>query len=219
MAPRPRSTATHDHHAPTAPRCYSRIQCHASSIGITGSRASDFTCGPTPVRAQQHVRSRVAGNAARCRPRRLRARDSSLRLQGGGALCGRPRATAPRSRQRGRQIETAYRSAGSAQIRVRESLLLAAVALAHRSVLPLLVEVAREPVRGTVRHDGARAAGRRPMSRNRDRTGTWQISAHCASQWTSAESAWPRRPASQPSIRVRARSITEFRSSSAISHQ
>jgi hypothetical protein len=57
-----------------------------------------------------------------------------------------------------RQVESAYRSAGSVQIRVRESLLLAAVALAHRSVLPLLVEVARAPVGGTVRHDGGRAA-------------------------------------------------------------
>jgi hypothetical protein len=32
------------------------------------------------------------------------------------------------------------------------------VALAHRSALPLLTEVAREPVSGTVRHDGGRAA-------------------------------------------------------------
>jgi hypothetical protein len=61
--------------------------------------------------------------------------------------------------------------------------------------------------------------GRRLMSRNRDRTGTWQISARSASQWTSAEPARLRPPASQPAIRVRARSITEFRSSSAISHQ
>jgi len=50
------------------------------------------------------------------------------------------------------------RSVGSEQIRARESLLLAAVALAQRSVLPLLAEVAREPVSGTVRHDGGRAA-------------------------------------------------------------
>jgi hypothetical protein len=57
-----------------------------------------------------------------------------------------------------RQIESAYRSVGSAQIRARESLLLAAVALAHRSVLPLLSEVARQPVGGTARHDGGRAA-------------------------------------------------------------
>jgi HEAT repeat protein len=57
-----------------------------------------------------------------------------------------------------RLIETAYRSAGSQQIRLRESLLLAAQTLGHRSVLPLLVGVAREPVSGTVRHDGGRAA-------------------------------------------------------------
>jgi hypothetical protein len=57
-----------------------------------------------------------------------------------------------------RQIETAYRSVGSQQTPTRRALLLAAVALAHRSVLPLLAEVAREPVSGVVRHDGGRAA-------------------------------------------------------------
>lgn len=57
-----------------------------------------------------------------------------------------------------RQIEIAYRSVGSEQIGVRKSLLLTANALAHRSVLPLLSEVARQPVSGTVRHDGGRAA-------------------------------------------------------------
>jgi hypothetical protein len=57
-----------------------------------------------------------------------------------------------------RQIETAYRSVDSERIRTRESLLLAAVALAHRSLLPLLSDVARQPVSGTVRHDGGRAA-------------------------------------------------------------
>jgi HEAT repeat protein len=53
-----------------------------------------------------------------------------------------------------REIETSYRSVGDDQIHMRESLLLAANALAHPSSLPLLVDVAREPVRGTASHDG-----------------------------------------------------------------
>jgi hypothetical protein len=57
-----------------------------------------------------------------------------------------------------RLIEAAYRSVDGQQIRVRESLILAAVALANRSVLPLLAEVASEPVSGTTRHDGGRDA-------------------------------------------------------------
>jgi hypothetical protein len=56
------------------------------------------------------------------------------------------------------QIEAAYRSIGEEQIRARESLLLAATALAHPSVLSLLTQVATEPVRGMVQHGGGRAA-------------------------------------------------------------
>jgi hypothetical protein len=56
-----------------------------------------------------------------------------------------------------RQLENAYRSVDDNQIRVRESLLLAASALRHQAILPLLTDVAREPVRGTARHDGGRA--------------------------------------------------------------
>jgi hypothetical protein len=47
----------------------------------------------------------------------------------------------------------------------------------------------------------------------------WHIPARCACQWTSAEPARPRPPASQLAIIARARSITQVRSSSAISHQ
>lgn len=56
------------------------------------------------------------------------------------------------------QIEAAYRSVESDRIGVRESLLLAAGALAHPSVLPLLSEVAGQPTTGSIRHDGGRAA-------------------------------------------------------------
>lgn len=57
-----------------------------------------------------------------------------------------------------RKIEAAYRSVGSEQFGLRRSLVLAANALAHRSVLPLLSEIALQPVSGSVRHDGGRAA-------------------------------------------------------------
>jgi len=56
-----------------------------------------------------------------------------------------------------REIEASYRSADAEQLHARESLLLAASAVAHPSSLPLLVDVAREPVRGTASHDGGRA--------------------------------------------------------------
>jgi HEAT repeat protein len=55
-----------------------------------------------------------------------------------------------------REIEAAYRSVGDDEIRVRESLLLAAGSLAHPSILPLLVDVAQKPVRGNATHDGGR---------------------------------------------------------------
>jgi hypothetical protein len=54
------------------------------------------------------------------------------------------------------EIEAAYRSVGDDQIRVRESLLLAAGALAHPSILPMLLEVAQQHVPGTASHDGGR---------------------------------------------------------------
>jgi hypothetical protein len=56
------------------------------------------------------------------------------------------------------QIEATYRSVSSEQIGVRKSLLLAAKALAARSLLPLLNEIASEPLRDIAQHDGGIAA-------------------------------------------------------------
>lgn len=55
------------------------------------------------------------------------------------------------------QIEAAYQSLDPEQIRARESVLLAAAALAHRSILPLLVQVAHEPLRRSISREGSRA--------------------------------------------------------------
>jgi hypothetical protein len=57
-----------------------------------------------------------------------------------------------------RQIEAAYRAVPGEKIPARKLLLLSAVALAHKSMLPLLIEVANEPVSGQTWHDGGRAA-------------------------------------------------------------